>query len=177
MNNTITEDRPALYVGTYAKYNGGSIAGKWMYLDDYETPSDFWTACKELHKDEHDPEYMFQDFECFPESFYSESGIDMDKLMEWVHMDEEDKELIAEYADATGYNVESVDIDDIRDRLFCVLDYTHSLDDNNAMGDYVVDSGLIEIPEGLQGYIDYEALGRDWLMSMSVSSNGWVFTQ
>jgi hypothetical protein len=29
------EHTPRIYVGTYAKYNAGSIAGAWLDLDDY----------------------------------------------------------------------------------------------------------------------------------------------
>ena len=68
-----------LYVGTYAKYNSGSIFGKWLNLDDYSTRDDFLRACKELHKDEPNPELMFQDCEYENElekKFYSESHID-----------------------------------------------------------------------------------------------------
>ena len=28
---------PRIYVGTYAKYNAGSIAGQWLDLEDYAT--------------------------------------------------------------------------------------------------------------------------------------------
>lgn len=50
-----------LYCGTYKKYNEGSLFGKWMDLDDYDDVDSFYEACKELHKDEEDPELMFQD--------------------------------------------------------------------------------------------------------------------
>jgi len=65
-----------IYVGTYAKYNAGSIAGAWLNLEDYQDKDAFLKACAELHKDEEDPELMFQDFEGFPSNFYSESGIE-----------------------------------------------------------------------------------------------------
>src|SRR5690349_16831915 len=54
---------PRVYVGTYAKYNNGSIAGAWLDLEDYADKDSFLAACAELHKDEDDPEFMFQDFE------------------------------------------------------------------------------------------------------------------
>lgn len=70
---TQTNTTPALYVGTYAKYNSGSIAGQWLKLSDYSDAEEFLAACYELHKDEEDPELMFQDFEGFPRSLYGES--------------------------------------------------------------------------------------------------------
>lgn len=61
-----------LYVSTYAKYNNGSLFGKWMGLEDYADHDDFIEACKELHSGELHPELMFQDFEGFPSEFYCE---------------------------------------------------------------------------------------------------------
>jgi len=81
MGNQITflmrtqQFEPKVYVGTYGKYNDGSIQGAWLDLLDYADKEDFLQACHELHKDEHDPEFMFQDFECFPKQWYSESHI------------------------------------------------------------------------------------------------------
>lgn len=46
----------AIYVGTYAKYNAGSLFGKWFDLSDFADKDEFLEACKELHKDEDDPE-------------------------------------------------------------------------------------------------------------------------
>ena len=66
----------AVYVGTYRKYNEGSIDGKWLKPADYTTKWNFVKACKELHADEHDPEFMFQDYENVPAGMISESHID-----------------------------------------------------------------------------------------------------
>ncbi len=63
----------AVYCGTYAKYNDGNLFGQWMKFSDYSDASEFMAACADLHKDEKDPEFMFQDYEHFPERFYSES--------------------------------------------------------------------------------------------------------
>ena len=52
-----------VFVGTYNKYNEGSLFGKWLDMSDYDSYEDFIAACKELHKDEDEPEFMFQDFD------------------------------------------------------------------------------------------------------------------
>ncbi len=52
-----------LYVGTYQKYNEGSLYGKWINLSDYSDLGKFYKEIRELHKDEDDPEFMFQDWE------------------------------------------------------------------------------------------------------------------
>ena len=64
-----------VYVGTYAKYNNGSLSGAWLDLSDYSDKEEFYEACRELHKDEEDAEYMFQDWENVPEGLIDESWI------------------------------------------------------------------------------------------------------
>ena len=65
----------SVYVGTYAKYNNGSLSGAWLDLSDYSDKEEFYEACRELHKDEEDAEYMFQDWENVPEGLIGESWI------------------------------------------------------------------------------------------------------
>ena len=96
LNNTKTttcDVTPRVYVGTYAKYAGGSIAGDWLNLEDYDTEAAFYAACKELHKDESDPELMFQDFEGIPSDWYGECSIDK-KVWEWLELDGDDREKV-----------------------------------------------------------------------------------
>lgn len=69
-------DGARVYVGTYRKYNSGSLAGKWLSLADYANRDEFYAACRELHKDEADPEFMFQDWEGVPSWMIGESHID-----------------------------------------------------------------------------------------------------
>lgn len=174
---TTQETKPALYCGTYAKYNNGSIAGKWLELENYGSAEEFLQACAELHKDESDPEYMFQDFEGFPKELYGESLslVDLEKIYGYLALDENDRDIVAEYANATGYSFDDFDFDQATESYYTTLE---SGNHERELGEYVIDEGLfgVEIPEALQSYIDYEAIGRDWLMDMSVSDNGYVFT-
>lgn len=66
---------PAVYVGTYHKYNCGSIAGQWFELTDFDSAEDFYAACSTLHADEDDAEFMFQDWEGIPSQFASETRV------------------------------------------------------------------------------------------------------
>lgn len=171
--NTITAEAPALYVGTYRKYNNGSIAGDWLKLDDYADAAAFITACKELHKDEADPELMFQDFDCLPAELYSESGMDFEKIYQWLALDESDREIVAEYLEATGYTFDDTDMDDAREAYVTTID--QSWNHAKALGEYFAEAGCIEIPEGMERYFDYEAYGQDELYSHAISSNNFVF--
>lgn len=86
-----------IYVGTYAKYNNGSIAGAWLTLSDYADKEEFYKACAKLHEDEHDPEFMFQDFDGETFGMASECHID-DDLFELVHsLDEDQAEIYSAY--------------------------------------------------------------------------------
>lgn len=83
-------DAPALYVGTYGKYNAGSIDGLWVDLTTFGDYDEFREFCRILHRDERDPELMFQDYENFPEEWYSESGMDartFDRILEYASCD------------------------------------------------------------------------------------------
>lgn len=107
-----TDNAPRLYVGTYAKYNSGSIAGKWLDLSDYADRDEFLTACRELHADESDPEIMFQDFEGFPRAWYSESSAPPELLWEWLELDDNERDAFAVYV---NYKGDGVTVDDFRD--------------------------------------------------------------
>ena len=52
-----------IYVGSYYKYNNSSLYGKWLNLSDYSDYDELLEAMRELHKDEHDCEFMYQDYE------------------------------------------------------------------------------------------------------------------
>ena len=68
METTMTLNcTPRVYVGTYKKYNEGSLKGGWVTLTDYKSYAAFMTACRQLHKDERDPELMIQDVDDMPD--------------------------------------------------------------------------------------------------------------
>lgn len=105
---------PALYVGTYANYNAGSLKGAWLKLDDYADRSEFLAACAELHADESDRELMFQDCEGFPKVWYSESSAPPDELWEWLALDAGERLAFEAYAEGKGSS-DTCTLDDFRD--------------------------------------------------------------
>ena len=94
------------YVGTYGKYASGSIAGKWLQLSKYESKNEFLQMCKKLHKDESDPEFMFQDYENVSDSMIGESFIS-DEIWKVLAVlkkyDTNRQEAFAEWCEANGY--------------------------------------------------------------------------
>lgn len=144
---------PRLYVGTYAKYNNGDISGDWLDLEDYSDKESFLEACAELHKDEADPEFMFQDFEGFPKALYSESSVD-DKLFEFVALDEDDREIVGIYWEHVNSDAS---VDEAKENYAgCYKneeDWAYEfLDETGALKD---------MPDNLRSYFDYEAYARD----------------
>lgn len=142
---------PAVYVGTYGKYNGGSLQGEWVNLTDFDSKEEFIQYCRELHKDEPDAELMFQDYEYVPQIFIDESYID-ERF--WDFLNDTDHDYDIKYAVAN--NVSSVDdyfnsIDDIMVFWDC--------DDMTDVAYYYIDEGIL--PSNPQYYFDYERYGRD----------------
>ena len=105
-----------IYVGTYAKYNEGSIFGKWMDLSDYSGREEFYDACRELHSDEEDPELMFQDWENIPSAFIGESWLS-DNIFEFMeaisNLSETEQDAFAVWLNYTSNDLSSEDIDDL----------------------------------------------------------------
>ena len=97
-----------VYVGTYAKYNGGSIGGAWLDLYDYDDVYDFITACHNLHSDESDPEFMIQDREGFPDRLSSCEYVTQ-QMIDYAKLDDDDREILAAYVDYSGNDAATID--------------------------------------------------------------------
>ena len=166
---------PRVYVGTYAKYSAGSIAGQWLNLEDYTDKESFLAACAKLHQDEADPELMFQDFQGFPREYYAESSIS-EKLWDWLELDEADRELLAIYSDHIGDS--DATIDQARD-AFMGKGYNTKAD---WAAEWLEETGGLEgIPKHLENYIDFEAYARDAQLGGDVAfirhdGELWVFS-
>ena len=151
-------DTPKIYVGTYAKYNNGSIEGKWITISDYNTYEEFVDACRELHSDEKDPEFMVQDYENCPRRWYHEGGLpseeEFDKINEFYMMDDDDKEAYEAYVDL-DYGDD--DIEAFREK------YIGKFSSMSDFGYYLVDNfGMPS--ENIDWYFDYDSFGRDLTM-------------
>ena len=109
----------SVYVGTYKKYNSGSIAGGWLNLADYASYGDFLKACGKLHKDERDPEFMIQDSEDFPD------GLD---CMEWLsEQDFNDVKLAMREEKQESEGKPAINIIDYSEKAFAVVGDTKAV--------------------------------------------------
>ena len=153
-------DSPALYCGTYGKYNSGNLSGMWVDLSTFDDYEEFVNFCLAIHADEEDPEIMYQDFENMPDSLYHES------------MGEKEFNQIAEYCELCDeYSVEAVDdflewyspedLDMMYDSYAGVYDSEEDFAREIVNGCY----DLEKMMGDLSYYFDYEALARDLFLS------------
>lgn len=136
-----------VYVGTYGKYNAGSIKGEWFDLEDYADKADFLQACADLHADETDPEFMFQDWEGLPADMIGESWID-ENAFQWISLDDDDRELITVYREAIGN-----EFPDIESEIEAARDAFQGTADTEAEFAERTAEELGEIPENLPTWI------------------------
>ena len=96
-----------VYVGTWGKYNDGSIDGEWVDLSDFNTPEEFKEYCYgQLHADEEDAELMFQDVEgpSWVHEVISEYGMNYDMVWGWLALDDYEKPVVDGYIELYGIN-------------------------------------------------------------------------
>ena len=148
-------DAPRIYVGTYAKYNDGDISGEWVDLTDFAHDYDgFVKHCREIHKDEKDPEFMIQDYEGFPRKWYHESGLpteeEFDKIIEISELDDSEKNAYDAYLEL-DFSDDSIEA--FRGHYYGTYD-----------GDYDLGMDFVDrfgMPDNPEQYFDYDRFGRD----------------
>lgn len=68
-----------VYVCTDYKCSQENYEGKWLYLIHYKSIEEFTKVCKEVHADEHNPRFLYFDYEDLPyvyiSQYWIESGI------------------------------------------------------------------------------------------------------
>ena len=149
-----TEDRARIYVGDYASYNNGFLYGKWLDLDGKtadEIRSDIAAILKENSQKlgQLCEEPMFQDYEGFPREFYDESWLDFDRLVQYLELDEHERDQVRAYLqfdpspEAALENYQDV----------VIWESFRALVDELPIWD--------EVPEQYHFYIDIERLERD----------------
>lgn len=155
-----------VYVSTYAKYNSGSLKGAWVDLEQFAGNEEgFLEFIAELHNDETDPEYMYQDYEGFPRQFYSESSIDS-RVFEWLELDEVEREKVTAFLACFG------DSNDIFKDSESAYVGTYDSDLDFA---YETVSSCYNLEGPLASYFDYDKFARDLMFDHS-SSNGFYFS-
>lgn len=174
MTHQINISEASVYVGTYHKYNEGSIFGKWLNLSDYADKEEFYTACKELHNDEEDPEFMFQDYENIPEGLISEYGMSnniFEVIEAFGNMDEDQKEPFLIWCNNGHRKLSEEDITDLISAF--EADYIGEYKDEEDFAYEQVEE--MDLPDFAKRYFDYEAYARDLFLGDYWSDGGYVF--
>ncbi|MCL8537660.1 antirestriction protein ArdA [Chryseobacterium gallinarum] len=170
----ITEAR--IYVSTYRKYNNGSISGEWLNLSDYSDKEEFFIACKELHDDEEDPEFMFQDYENIPTQLISECWLS-DNIFDVLQaMNELDEHLMKPFS--LWCNNRHHDLS--KENPYRLI----SLFENDYIGEYASKEDfareLVEqcgdLNQFALTYFDYQAYANDLFIDGYWFEDGYVFT-
>ena len=149
-------DSPALYCGTYGKYNSGNFNGMWVNVSTFDSYEDFVNFCKAIHADEEDPEIMCQDGENIPDSLCHES------------MGEDEFNNLLKYCELCDeYNVSAVDdflewfspedLDRMDDAYAGVYDSKEDFAREIVSDCYDLDKMM----GNLADYFDYDAFARD----------------
>jgi antirestriction protein len=156
---------PAVYVGTYRKYNNGSLAGDWLVLNEYTSKEEFYQDCQKLHKEEADPEFMFQDWEGIPDSLIGESWISSEywEFLEAEGDSEAKSAFIAWYG---SWNAEVFE-ESYQGEYDSELEFSYHLIDDTGY--------LLEVSDTVARYFDYEAFSRDLFINDYSSFDGHVF--
>ena len=162
-------DQPAIYCGTYGKYNNGSLDGAWLDLEAFDSYDEFLEICALLHDDEDDPEFMFQDYQGFPREWYDESGLkeSFDNIVEYCKLDENDREVFDAYYEWSG----NADFAHFKDH------YMGKFDTEEDFAEYIVSEcyDLDNMMGDLSFYFDYERYARDLFMTDYTFCDGHVF--
>jgi len=158
---------PALYVGTYAKYNAGDLAGAWISLQACEDKEIFLSVCRALHGDEQCPELMFQDFCNFPKELYSECG-GIEDLYTYIEAlgSCESPEALAAFLEYFDFDELCEFEDRFKGAYDSEVDYAYECIENDNILDKMGE---------FAPYFDFEAYARDLFFNDYVFKSGYVF--
>ena len=176
----------AAFITNLGKYNEGELVGEWVKFPT--TAEEMKEVFKRIGIGQRDDfgqpyeEWFITDYDCYVDGLY-------DKLGEYESLDELnylasklDKMSESEYAQfqagmEMGDHCGSLqEIINLTENLDCYEVYPH-IEDYDDLGRYYIEElEVMQVPEHLQNYIDYEAYGRDVAMDEngSFTDQGYV---
>ena len=176
----------AAFITNLGKYNEGELVGEWVKFPT--TAEELKEVFKRIGIGQRDDfgqpyeEWFITDYDCYVDGLY-------DKLGEYESLDELnylasklDEMSDSEYAQfqagmEMGDHCGSLqEIINLTENLDCYEVYPH-IEDYDDLGRYYIEElEVMQVPEHLQNYIDYEAYGRDVAMDEngSFTDQGYV---
>ena len=176
----------AAFITNLGKYNEGELVGEWVKFPT--TAEEMKEVFKRIGIGQRDDfgqpyeEWFITDYDCYVDGLY-------DKLGEYENLDELnylasklDEMSDSEYAQfqagmEMGDHCGSLqEIINLTENLDCYEIYPHIADYDDLGRYYIEELEVMQIPEHLQNYIDYEAYGRDVAMDEngSFTDQGYV---
>ena len=176
----------AAFITNLGKYNEGELVGEWVKFPT--TAEEMKEVFKRIGIGQRDDfgqpyeEWFITDYDCYVDGLY-------DKLGEYENLDElnylaskldemsqgeyEQFQAAMEIGDHSGSLQEIINL---TENLDCYEIYPN-IEDYDDLGRYYIDElEVMQVPEHLQNYIDYEAYGRDVAMDEngSFTDQGYV---
>ena len=176
----------AAFITNLGKYNEGELVGEWVKFPT--TAEEMKEVFKRIGIGQRDDfgqpyeEWFITDYDCYVDGLYSKLG-EYENLDELNYLGSKLDEMSnSEYAQfqagmEMGDHCGSLqEIINLTENLDCYEVYPH-IADYDDLGRYYIDElEVMQIPEHLQNYIDYEAYGRDVAMDEngSFTDQGYV---
>ena len=134
------------------------------------------SACREFHKDEEDPELMFQDWEYIPEGLIGESWLS-DNIFEIIEamddMDNDRQEAFAVWLAHESHDLDKQDINDLISKFND--DFQGKYDDEEDYAYHIVEE-CYDLPEFALNYFDYEKFANTLFCTDYWCEDGYVFS-
>ena len=176
----------AAFITNLGKYNEGELVGEWVKFPT--TAEELKEVFKRIGIGQRDDfgqpyeEWFITDYDCYVDGLYSKLGeyesLDelnylASKLDEMSESEYEQFQAGMEMGDHCGSLQEIINL---TENLDCYEVYPH-IEDYDDLGRYYIEElEVMQVPEHLQNYIDYEAYGRDVAMDEngSFTDQGYV---
>ena len=176
----------AAFITNLGKYNEGELVGEWVKFPT--TTEELKEVFKRIGIGQKDDfgqpyeEWFITDYDCYVDGLYSKLG-EYENLDELNYLASKLDEMSeSEYAQfqagmEMGDHCGSLqEIINLTENLDCYEVYPH-IEDYDDLGRYYIEElEVMQVPEHLQNYIDYEAYGRDVAMDEngSFTDQGYV---
>ena len=176
----------AAFITNLGKYNEGELVGEWVKFPT--TAEELKEVFKRIGIGQRDDfgqpyeEWFITDYDCYVDGLYSKLGeyenLDelnylASKLDEMSNSDYAQFQAGMEMGDHCGSLQEIINL---TENLDCYEVYPHIADYDDLGRYYIEELEVMQVPEHLQNYIDYEADGRDVAMDEngSFTDQGYV---
>lgn len=165
-------DNPAVYVSSYHRYSCGNLDGMWVDLSLCADYDEFMQVCRLIVFDEEDPEFMFQDMQNWPDSWYDEGSLSEDtfeRIQEFAELDEDEREAYEAFMDVRCDS--DVTFEEFREA------YCGKWDSEQEFTENLIDElGILdEVPEHLRRFFDVSAYSDELFRYDYDFQDGYIF--